>query len=76
MVTGINQRFGSAVRVCPVLRVPVAGGLIDNEGHAHRAYGATGGTLILVRPDGCVGCIAHDGSTSSIEEYLKNLVAD
>jgi hypothetical protein len=77
-----NQRWGSVVHAHSVLRTGVPTGnaissysLFDVEGHAHRAYDAKDGMLVLVRPDGYVGFIANDDSVSGVQAYLEYLVA-
>ncbi len=47
------------------------GGLLDDEGHLARAYGAD--ALILVRPDGHIGLVADPARPESIGEYLRSL---
>ncbi|WP_327145790.1 FAD-dependent monooxygenase [Nocardia sp. NBC_01327] len=52
--------FGRPARVVRVVRPGVSTGahdLIDAGGHAYRAYGATDGTRVLIRPDGYVGAL-------------------
>ncbi|GAA4980211.1 FAD-dependent monooxygenase [Actinopolymorpha pittospori] len=43
--------------------------VIDSHGHVRDGYGATDGTLILVRPDGYVGLVADPGTIERIDEY-------
>ncbi len=81
-VTAVNQRYAPVVRAHSVLRTDPPTGtatlsdsLFDTEGHAHRAYNAKDGMLVLVRPDGYVGFIANGGSLSSVQAYLEYLVA-
>lgn len=40
--------------------------LADTEGQLARAYGATDGTLVLIRPDGYVAMISDAGDVSAI----------
>jgi hypothetical protein len=47
------------------------GGLLDDEGHAARAYGT--GALVLVRPDGYIGLVAGPAETGTVAEYLRSL---
>ena len=47
------------------------GGLLDDEGHAARAYGT--GTLVLVRPDGYIGLVADPAEPGTVAEYLRSL---
>ena len=46
--------------------------VVDTHGHLATAYGASGPTLILIRPDGYIGVISDAGDASVIEKYLKN----
>jgi hypothetical protein len=48
-----------------------AGGLIDDAGHAARAYGRD--ALILIRPDGYIGLIADAGNALAAADYLRSL---
>jgi hypothetical protein len=45
--------------------------LLDDEGHARRAYGDN--RLVLVRPDGYVGLVATD--REAVSEYLRDLAS-
>jgi 2-polyprenyl-6-methoxyphenol hydroxylase-like FAD-dependent oxidoreductase len=47
------------------------GGLLDDDGHVAHAYGTD--ALILVRPDGHIGLVAHPTETGSVGEYLRSL---
>jgi len=47
------------------------GGLLDDGGHVAHAYGTD--ALILVRPDGYIGLVAHPAQTGSAREYLRSL---
>ena len=47
------------------------GGLLDDDGHAAQAYGTD--ALILVRPDGHIGLVAHPTETGRVAEYLRSL---
>jgi 2-polyprenyl-6-methoxyphenol hydroxylase-like FAD-dependent oxidoreductase len=72
---GLGERCAPALRdaetgiVKPYLIGP--GGLLDDEGHVADAYGTD--ALILVRPDGYVGLIAHPTQPHSVSEYLRSL---
>jgi len=44
--------------------------IADTEGHLASAYGATGRTLVLVRPDGYIGLISDAGDVSAVSDYL------
>lgn len=39
----------------------VPGALVDADGHAHRAYGASTGTVVSVRPDGYLAAVTQEG---------------
>ncbi|ACZ87117.1 FAD-dependent monooxygenase [Streptosporangium roseum] len=64
------------LRVCTVIapgqQRPLTGTtvLIDTEGRIRRAYGARDSTLIIVRPDGYVGLIAHRPAEYTLRDYL------
>jgi 2-polyprenyl-6-methoxyphenol hydroxylase-like FAD-dependent oxidoreductase len=47
------------------------GGLRDDDGHVAHAYGTD--ALILVRPDGYIGLVAHPTETGRVGEYLRSL---
>jgi hypothetical protein len=47
------------------------GGLVDDGGHAARAYGPD--VLALIRPDGYVGLIADGDNASAVAGYLYSL---
>lgn len=42
----------------------------DEGGHLADVYGATGRTLVLIRPDGYIGMISDSGDVSAVEGYL------
>lgn len=44
---------------------------VDSKGWAHRAYGVGASALVLVRPDGYVGCFAERGSQDRLVRYLE-----
>lgn len=44
--------------------------LADTDGHLARAYGASGRTLVLIRPDGYVGLISDAGDVTAVARYL------
>ena len=48
-------------------------GLRDDQGHACSAYGTTGDSLILIRPDNYVAMTAPADDTQSVLTYLDNL---
>ncbi len=47
--------------------------LVDNDGHASRAYGVTGDALILVRPDGYIGLTGGSIDPHPIIDYLREV---
>ncbi len=44
--------------------------LADTAGHLAAAYGATGRTFALIRPDGYVGLISEAGDAAAVSNYL------
>ncbi|UOX92917.1 FAD-dependent oxidoreductase [Amycolatopsis sp. FBCC-B4732] len=56
-----------------VARPAGAGELADTAGHLAAAYGATGSTLVLIRPDGYVGLISDAGDGEAVSAYLAAL---
>jgi 2-polyprenyl-6-methoxyphenol hydroxylase-like FAD-dependent oxidoreductase len=48
-----------------------SGGLVDDDGHVAHAYGTD--ALILVRPDGHIGLVAHPTQTGNVGDYLRSL---
>ena len=46
------------------------GDIADTGGHLAGAYGATGRTLVLIRPDGYVALISDTGDVSAVSGYL------
>jgi 2-polyprenyl-6-methoxyphenol hydroxylase-like FAD-dependent oxidoreductase len=46
------------------------GDVADTGGHLADAYGATEGTLVLIRPDGYVALISDAGDVSAVTDYL------
>ena len=63
-VARVNERYGPKVRAYTVGAAGDRTDLVDEGGHARRAYG-TGG-LVLVRPDGYIG--VYD---APVEDYLR-----
>lgn len=51
-----------------------AGGAFTDSGHSfRRAYGLSGDTLLLVRPDGYIGHIATDGMLESTQAVMRTV---
>ncbi|GAB3144320.1 FAD-dependent oxidoreductase [Amycolatopsis stemonae] len=48
------------------------GDVADTGGHLAEAYGATGRTLVLIRPDGYVALISDAGDVAAVSEYLDS----
>jgi hypothetical protein len=48
--------------------------ILDNEGHLHRAYGAQGSRLCIVRPDGVIGLYQALLDEEAIQNYFVNLL--
>ncbi|VVJ18030.1 Putative monooxygenase STM1546 [Amycolatopsis camponoti] len=49
------------------------GEIADTGGHLAAAYGASGTTLVLIRPDGCVAVISDAGDGPAVSDYLNDL---
>ncbi|WP_344856062.1 FAD-dependent oxidoreductase [Amycolatopsis ultiminotia] len=47
--------------------------IADTEGHLARAYGATGRTLVLIRPDGYLALISDAGDVSAVSRYFAEI---
>ncbi|MGW5697169.1 hypothetical protein ACWEWX_41810, partial [Streptomyces asiaticus] len=69
----IHPRYGFGVRPRPphpsVRAVAIGGEITDTGGHAWRAYAATDGECVLVRPDGHIAIRTHD--QAAIDAYLR-----
>jgi hypothetical protein len=62
-----------SVRVVAQSEGAAAGGavdVVDSSRQLAAAYGATDGTLVLIRPDGYIGLISDAGDASSVSDYL------
>ena len=46
---------------------------VDTTGLAHRGYAARNGTLVVVRPDGYLGLVAHDPGPDTLPDYLRQI---
>jgi 2-polyprenyl-6-methoxyphenol hydroxylase-like FAD-dependent oxidoreductase len=69
---------GDGVRVVRVVRPGTPAGpddLVDTDGHAHRAYDVRDPALLLVRPDGYVGCAADGTDRAAVLAYLRRITA-
>ncbi|WP_410586101.1 FAD-dependent oxidoreductase [Amycolatopsis sp. lyj-23] len=61
----------TAARVLHVVAQPAAEGEIaDPAGHLAAAYGPSGRTLVLIRPDGYIGLISDAGNFRAVTDYL------
>jgi 2-polyprenyl-6-methoxyphenol hydroxylase-like FAD-dependent oxidoreductase len=47
--------------------------LVDDQGHAHAAYGIGTDAMLLVRPDGYLGLCAGPDSVADIEIYMRQV---
>lgn len=71
--------FGGAPRAFPVRTFRVVGRpagpgeLADTHGHLAAAYGASGSTLVLLRPDGFIGLVSDAGAAEAVADYLNDL---
>jgi 2-polyprenyl-6-methoxyphenol hydroxylase-like FAD-dependent oxidoreductase len=43
--------------------------LIDRTGQLRRAYGAHAGTVVVIRPDGYIGLMAHSAAEQALADY-------
>ena len=61
----------SGLRKLQVVGQPAGpGDIADTECHLARAYGASGRTLVLIRPDGYIALISDAGDFSAVSDYL------
>ncbi|HEV7788299.1 MAG TPA: FAD-dependent monooxygenase [Pseudonocardia sp.] len=58
----------------PVRVVGIGSDVLDNAGHAARAYGASAGELVLIRPDGYLGI--RTSNATEVIAYLRGLGVD
>lgn len=80
----VSARWGGQVQVhlvVPLSERPAALGagapvLLDPEGDLHRAYGARGECLYLLRPDGHVGFRAQPARLAALEAYLATVLLE
>jgi hypothetical protein len=74
---GSLGRLGPAVRACGVLRPGEDGrdtaAILDNNGHANRAYGIGGSTQLLRRPDGYIGLVTQDRSSTAVRAHPSEI---
>ncbi len=71
----LEERYGDAVRTRTITRAgepAPSGGIVDTDGHAHRAYDIHDAALVLVRPDGYIGLMT-DAAGSGLTEYLASV---
>ena len=47
--------------------------LVDPTGHLFRVYGAREGTLVVIRPDGYIGLIAHRPAGAALRDYCHRM---
>ncbi|HYW87828.1 MAG TPA: hypothetical protein VFB50_08665 [Chloroflexota bacterium] len=79
VVASAQVNSSATVKVVHVLRpgeLAVPGAIVDAAGHAHRAYGLSDASaLILVRPDGYIGYFGSPGSCSRLNQFLSPVLA-
>jgi 2-polyprenyl-6-methoxyphenol hydroxylase-like FAD-dependent oxidoreductase len=46
---------------------------VGAAGVTHRSYGARNGTLVVVRPDGYLGLVAHEPGPDTLRDYLGRI---
>lgn len=70
-------RYADRLKTCLIAVPPGAGvdALIDDQGHALRAYDITSDTLALVRPDGYIGLTAPSHDAQAVLGYMEGLGA-
>lgn len=69
-------RPDNGVRVVRVVRPGTPAGpdtIVDTDGHAHHAYDVHDPALLLVRPDGYIGCAADGTDHAAVEAYLRRI---
>jgi FAD binding domain len=71
-ITRLN-RWDGIVRA---IRIDDRGGVADPVLRAHRRYGALGGRLLLVRPDGYIAATALLSRPEDLENYLRRVSID
>jgi hypothetical protein len=71
----VDDDYVRAYTVVPANEAEPAGAAVcvDTTGVTHRSYGARNGTLVVVRPDGYVGLIAHDPGPDTLRDYLSQI---
>jgi 2-polyprenyl-6-methoxyphenol hydroxylase-like FAD-dependent oxidoreductase len=69
----LDDRFGNAHTVVRPGEPAGEHAVVDVDGHVRTAYGASDGTVVLVRPDGYVGLIADPGGVERVTEYWNAL---
>jgi hypothetical protein len=47
--------------------------LVDRTGHLRSAYSAHDGTVVVIRPDGYIGLMAHTASEQTVTDYLHRI---
>ncbi|MGW1184059.1 FAD-dependent monooxygenase [Streptomyces drozdowiczii] len=74
-ISGLEDHL-HAYTVVPALDYGTAAGptvLIDRTTRLFRVYGAREGTLVVIRPDGYIGLIAHRPTASTLRAYLHRM---
>ncbi|MFF4392829.1 FAD-dependent monooxygenase [Streptomyces sp. NPDC001552] len=74
-ISGLEDHL-HAYTVVPALDYSTAAGptvLIDRTRRLFHVYGAREGTLVVIRPDGYIGLIAHRPTASTLRDYLHRM---
>lgn len=67
----------SGLRVLHVVPEPAReGDMADNGDNLVRSYGASGTSLVLIRPDGYIGLISDAGDPGAVTGYLAGFTSD
>jgi|HubBroStandDraft_6_1064221.scaffolds.fasta_scaffold111135_3 2-polyprenyl-6-methoxyphenol hydroxylase-like FAD-dependent oxidoreductase len=72
----VARAFGAAVHTHTILAAATtvdSTAILDDEGHAHHAYGILKATQVLVRPDGYIALVTEDCSANEIRDYIREL---
>ncbi|WP_224364509.1 FAD-dependent oxidoreductase [Hyalangium versicolor] len=74
LLSQLDARYGPDVRAHLVVRPGDSASklsVIDSQGHAFRAYSIDSDMLVLVRPDGYVGCVTPPSSVDVLDDHLR-----
>jgi hypothetical protein len=69
--------YGTVVPVVgPGQTAPTPTSLVDSGGAFGKVYGVENDGIVVIRPDGYVGAIAHPGTPDTFANYLGRLVGE